>query len=568
MASTYDFIIVGAGTAGCLLAHRLAHSAAKPSVLVIEAGGKPEGEYLKAPFHRYHPVGLRPDLDHGYMSEPEPALNGRSVPYARGKGLGGSSIINFGVYLYGSSEDYNRWADLVGDDTWRWESVQKSFQEIENYDFEGSKQYLHLADPSKNQHGKNGTLKVGLPPVLEAGVVPQMEAVVASGEKINLDPNSGDPTGVSIFPYSYSKEGRSTSAAHLLNPPKNLDIWTNASLEKLVFDGDKVVGIITEDGRKASSKSEVILTAGAIDTPRLLLVNGIGPKEELEALGIECKVNLPGVGKHLQDHVLAFMTVEMEGSSNDRYAFESNAKLVAEAEEAWAKDQSGAFALTHSVMWGGFLKCPDLEQWEEYKTLPADQREYLSRPTVPTYEFINNCLLWPPGTQLGEGNTYMTCIAFLMNPQSEGSVTLRSKKAQDKPVIKLNYLTHPYDAKIFHEAVRDTWQKIVENPTISKSVIRTIAGPKSTSDADIDAFILDNASTVWHANGSVKMGRKDDSLACVDSDFRVRGVQGLRVADLSVAPLTTNNHTQPTAYLIGQKAAERLKKDYGLDRSA
>lgn len=220
---------------------------------MIEAGGKPEGEFLHAPYHRYHPVALRPDLDHGHVSEPEPALNGRTIPYTRGKGLGGSSILNFGVYLYGSGEDYNRWADLVGDDKWNWDNVQPSFRAIEDYDFEGSKQYSHLADPSQNQHGKSGTLKVGLPPVLEAGVVPQMEAVAAAGEKINLDPNSGNPVGVSVFPYSYSKEGRSTSAAHLVNPPENLEIWTTTSLEKLAWDGDRVVGVVTQDGREGKS---------------------------------------------------------------------------------------------------------------------------------------------------------------------------------------------------------------------------------------------------------------------------------------------------------------------------
>lgn len=317
----------------------------------------------------------------------------------------------------------------------------------------------------------------------------------------------------------------------------------------------------------ANAKNEVILTAGAIDTPKLLLRNGIGPKHELESLGIKVKVDLPGVGKHLQDHVMTFMSVEMKGSTNDRYAFESNEKLIAEAQEAWNKDQSGAFALTHSMLWGGFLKLSNLEKLDEYNALPSDHREFLSKPTVPTYEIIGNCLLWPPGIKLEEGNTYMTFITFLMNAQSEGSITLRSSKADEKPVIKLNYLTHPYDAKVLREAIRETWQKIAENPTISKSVIRTLVGPKSTSDTDIDAFMADHANTVWHANGTAKMGREDDPLACVDSSFQVRGVKGLRVADLSVAPLTTNNHTQATAYLIGQKASERLIVEYGLDRS-
>lgn len=249
------------------MAHRLSHSAAKPSVLVLEAGGKPEGEFLHAPYHRYHPVALRPDLDHGYVSETEPSLDGRQIAYTRGKGLGGSSILNFGVYLYGSGEDYNRWADLVGDESWKWESVQKSYREIENYNFAGSKDYPHLAEPSNNQHGTDGTLKVGLPPVLEAGVVPQMEALAAAGDKINLDPNSGDPIGVSVFPYSYSKEGRSTSAAHLVDPPKNLEVWTDATAAKFVWEGKRVVGVVTEDGRTGKS----ILTLNVMPSEWLLM---------------------------------------------------------------------------------------------------------------------------------------------------------------------------------------------------------------------------------------------------------------------------------------------------------
>lgn len=248
------------GTAGCLLAHRLSHSPAKPTVLVLEAGTNPEGEYLREPFHKYTPVALRPDLDHGYVSEPEPGLDGRSIPYARGKGLGGSSILNFGVYLYGSGEDYNRWADLVGDESWKWDNVKKSFAEIEDYDFEGSKGYSHLAEPSRNLHGTKGRLKVGLPPVLEKGVAPQMEALIEAGETVNLDPNSGNPVGISIFPASYGKEGRNSSAiAHLLDPPANLEVWTDATVDKLVFEGMRVVGVETSNGRKGESACYFLL---------------------------------------------------------------------------------------------------------------------------------------------------------------------------------------------------------------------------------------------------------------------------------------------------------------------
>lgn len=573
------------GTAGCLLAHDLSHSAARPTVLIIEAGSKPDGKYIQAPGHRYHPVALRPDLDHGYVSEPEAALNGRTIHYTRGKGLGGSSVLNFGAYLYGSSEDYNRWADLVGDDSWKWGSVQHDFHAMENYDYVGTEAYSDLADPSKSKHGTSGLLKVGMPPRLEAGVAPHMEALRAAGEKMNLDVNSGDPTGVAMFPYSFSKDGRTTSAtAYLLDPPENLEIWTGEAVYELVFEGNRVVGVVAAGGRKgelsfffnpdllssnkqaASASKAVILCGGAIDTPKLLLLNGIGPKAELEAQGITVKKNLPGVGKHLQDHVLAFMSVEVDGHVNERTTYESNATLVAEAEELYKKDRTGALALQLGSLWGGFMSLPGLEDLPEYQALPRNKQAFLSHEAVPAYEMMSNLMLWPPGAKLSEGNSYVTIIAFLMNPQSEGSITLRSSNPTDKPVIKLNYLTHPYDVRLFREAIRNTWTKLLLNDAVRPHIKKTLCGPASLSDEDIDAFAKSNANTVWHANGTVKMGKKGEEGTCVDASFRVVGVEGLRVADLSVCPLTPNNHTQATAYLVGRKCGEVLVREYGLGR--
>lgn len=196
-------------------------------------------------------MALRPDLDYGFESTPQRELNNRTIPYTRGKGLGGSSILNFAVYLYGSEEDYNRWADLVDDDSWRWEQTKKSFQAIEEYEFQGATNYPHLAKPDPKDHGQNGKVKVSLPPKLEEGFASTMEALVNNGEKINLDTNSGNPIGIGIFPSSYSKDGRTTSAtAHLVDPPSNLTIWTDAPTHRLTFDGKKVNGIETADGRK------------------------------------------------------------------------------------------------------------------------------------------------------------------------------------------------------------------------------------------------------------------------------------------------------------------------------
>ncbi|KAF1955783.1 choline dehydrogenase [Byssothecium circinans] len=567
MASkTYDFIIVGGGTAGCLLAHRLAHAPARPSVLLVEAGGNPTGEELQAPFYRYMAPALRPDLDYAYETVPQKQLNNRVIPYSRGKGLGGTSVLNFQVYLYGSDEDYNRWAELVGDETWNWEHTKRSFQQIEDYEFEGSKAYSHLAKPDARIHGKGGTVKVRLPPVLERGIEPVIEAVAkTSGDKINLDFNSGDPIGIGIFPSSTSKDGRTTSAsAHLVDAPSNLEIWTNAVVHKLLFNGTRVVGIETADGRNAHTSKEVVICNGAIDSPRLLLLNGIGPAKELEALNIKVVTDLPGVGKHLLDHVMTFISVETDAAQNDRWAFQSNEKMITEARALWQKDRSGNFALHNGVLWGGFLKLPGHEQFPEYQALDRDLQEFLSKTTVPSYEFVGSALLWPPDTVLPEDSSYITAIAFLMNPVSEGSITLRSSDPNEKPLIDMAYLTHPHDWRVMREAIRETSKKLFETPEVKKHVKRQIFGPASLSDTDIDHFIREAATTVWHANGSVKMGKADDPMACVDSSLRVRGVEGLRVADVSVCPLTMNNHTQPTAYLVGQKAADTLFGEYNL----
>lgn len=322
------------------------------------------------------------------------------------------------------------------------------------------------------------------------------------------------------------------------------------------------------DGRLtivACARKEVILSAGSIDSPRLLLVNGIGPKADLEKVGVAVRKDLPGVGQHFQDHVMAIMSVEVDGAMNDRWSFESDENLMSEATAMWEKDRTGAFALQQSSVWGGFLKHPDLSSFPEYTTLPSATQQFLARDDVPTYEFINNTLPWPPGVQIEQGNSYMSCIAFLMNPQSEGSVTLRSADPNEKPILNLNYLTHPYDARIMREAVRSVWAKLMHNEVLKASIKRTLCGPASLSDDDVDEFVRDNAGTVWHACGSVMMGREGEKGVCVDKDYKVLGVKGLRVADLSVCPLATNNHTQPTAYLVGYKAAQRLIREYGLE---
>lgn len=268
-------------------------------------------------------------------------------------------------------------------------------------------------------------------------------------------------------------------------------------------------------------------------------MNGIGPAQELSSLGIPVVKDLPGVGKQFHDHVMTFMSVEVDAKHNNRYGFETSESLMQEAEAMWKKDKTGNLALFNSGLWGGFLKLPGLENFPEYKILDEGLQEYLSRDKTPSYEFIANALLFPPGTKLPEGSSYLTTVVFLMNPQSRGSITLRSANPEDKPVIDVAYLQHPYDRRILKEAIRETWTKVYENPDVKRHIKGKLYGPDSLSDEHIDAFMKEAAGTVWHASGTAMMGKKDNPLACVDKSFRVYGVEGLRVADLSVCPLTT-----------------------------
>lgn len=289
----------------------------------------------------------------------------------------------------------------------------------------------------------------------------------------------------------------------------------------------------------ATASKEVIVSAGAFDSPKLLLLSGIGPAKELESHGVKVIKDLPGVGKHLQDHVLVFLCVEVDETQNQKYTFESNETMMLEAQALWNKDQSGDLSLHNSALFGGFLKYPDVQEWPEFKALDAGWQEYLSREATPHFEWCGNVILVPPGTKLPEGSGYLSLCAFLMNPLSEGSVTLQSANPADKPLIDMAFMEDPWDRRAMIEAIRLTWVKVLDNPDMKKYIKSTLFGPKSLSDEDILEFIKETASTVWHANGTAKMGRKNDPMAVVDTDFRVYGVDGLRVVDVSVCPLTT-----------------------------
>ncbi|KAL2061846.1 hypothetical protein VTL71DRAFT_7224 [Oculimacula yallundae] len=567
METTADFIIVGGGTSGLLLASRLASTLSKPTIIVLEAGQDQNKSIYRNPYDRYALPFTAPELDYGYQTVPQVGLANRMLPYARGKGLGGSSLINFMIYLSGAKGDYDQWAKLAGDETWKWENVQRRLKEIETFDRGVLSEVGHLAQPSSDSHGDSGPVSVGLPRKWEVGTKEIIEQVAAQGIHINLDVNSGNPIGISMAPVSAKNGYRTTSAsANLTTQRSNLQVWTNATAKRVIFEGTHAVGVELVDGRKVFSKHETILTAGSFASPQLLMLSGIGPRSELSKLNIKAIKHLPGIGQNMNDHPVVFLTALMKPEFSARMAFETSTSAVASATKQWNEDGAGEFAHQMQSLGVMFNKLPSLSTTPEYQALSPDQQLYLEDETIPTYECTFGGPKFPPSLQIPSGFEYLGISVFGMNPQGSGTLTLSSADINDAPIIDPNLLTNPYDRLAIISSIADSLRIFQATETYKQGFISWLSGPKSDSLVDIEAFVDGGAFPVWHACGTAKMGKveEEDEGVCVDGRFRVLGVEGLRVADMSVAPLVINGHTQAVAYLIGATAAEKLIEEYRL----
>ncbi|KAH8807712.1 glucose-methanol-choline oxidoreductase [Xylogone sp. PMI_703] len=566
MAGTFDFVIVGGGTAGCLLAKRLASTNKKPSILLIEVGGDGSDINIRSPYGRFLNAFTRPELDHGYSLKPDPNLSGVALPYARGKGLGGSSLINFMCYTRGSAADYDKWAELVGSEDWDWKHTEERFKKIESFSNSLSPEVKQYANVEPGSLGTDGLVEVSLPSIIDPELKLCLEAAAELGIPSNPNINSGNPVGVGLDFLSVKDGLRTTSSsAHLRSATDNLTVWTNTQVTKIVLDGKKAVGVETLDGRKVSSAKEVILCAGAFDSPKLLLLSGIGPADDLASVNIETKHELHGVGKNLQDHNGFGIVDHLERGISHRVCFMGSPDQVKAAEEQWRRDQTGPIATTTHDSALAFIKDPEITNSDEFRSLPSEVQKFLNLPNVPHYEIVMNAAIFPMEYAFDDlDDAFLSFYPIIMNPQSRGSVNLRSANPAEPPVVDMAYYQHPYDRRVMICAVRRVLS-IMKSKTISKVWKARIIGPKGTSDEDIWDYIKANGFPIWHANGSAKMGKKEDKMACVDAELRVHGLESLRVADLSVCPTTPNNHTQATAYLIGEFAAEKIIQEYSLD---
>ena len=292
------------------------------------------------------------------------------------------------------------------------------------------------------------------------------------------------------------------------------------------------------------------------------MLSGVGPKEQLEHHNIQVVHYLPGVGENFQDHCMTPLTVRLRDGANDRPLLLSNPTAVAAAREQFITDGSGPLTSLYNHVTMGFVKNPSLASTAEFHSLPAETREHSQRLTIPAWEFVSHT----PTFSAAEDVTkpYLTVIAIGMIPQSKGTVTLRSANPVAAPVANPAFLEHPFDRRNMIEAVRHL-MGILEQTSLAGDIVAPLHMPRSASDDDISEYLKEFASTAWHMSGSIKMGKDEDEMACVDSCFRVRGVKGLRVADVSVTPFLPNCHTVSVAYLVGNLAAEKIIGEYGLN---
>jgi len=532
-AGAYDYIIVGAGTAGCLLANRLS---ADPDVkvLLVEAGGKDDWIWIRIPVGYLYCIN-NPRTDWCYKTEPDPGLNGRSIIYARGKVLGGCSSINAMIYMRGQARDYDMWAELSGDSSWRWESVLPVFRKSENY-FRG-------ADEA---HGADGEWRVE-PQRLRWDILDSYrEAMVQAGIPAIDDFNRGDNEGCSYFLVNQTRGVRLNTSRAFLRPVMNrpnLSVITEAHVKRLTFDGRRCTGVELMRGgqdEQVTARIDTILAAGSIGSPQILQLSGVGPVPLLQEHGIAVVHELQGVGENLQDHLQLRMAFKVQNVVTLNQRVHSLFGKAAMALE-YALLRSGPLTMAPSQL-GGFT------------------RSSPEHPT-PNVEIHTQPLsLEKFGDPLHPFNAFTSSICNL-RPTSRGYVRIKGPDPRAAPAIHCRYLSTPEDRKVAVDALRLT-RRIAAQPALAPfQPEEFLPGPKFQTDEEMVVAAGNIGTTIFHPVSTCKMGRADDPTAVVDSRLRVRGIGSLRVVDASIMPTITSGNTNSPTLMIAEKAAAMIRED-------
>ncbi|KAK2687941.1 hypothetical protein QWA68_012592 [Fusarium oxysporum] len=563
MASSFDFIVVGGGPAGSALAANLSRTPKKPSVLLLEAGGTNQDRNLRVDGQRWTTF-LNQDMNWGYKTTPQEFANNRELDYSRGKGLGGSSAINFGVYSIGARDDYEEWARIVDDDAYRWDKIHDRYKSLETFHGElpegVDKKY---AAPKAEDHGSEGKLHVGYAGEWEKDLPPVLDLFEKAGFPLNPDHNSGNPLGMSVLINSSSK-GRRSTANDLVEPkPESLTVLTDSTVQKVLLEGNKAVGVEV-NGKKYLASKEVILSAGALNTPKILMHSGIGPKTQLDQFNIPVIKDVPRVGQGLRDHMFTPLVYTRKPGDTARDTFYGDKKAMDDALEQWRRDGTGPWTKFACELGIGWFKLDKLVKSEEFKALPAKEQEFLMKETVPHYEILTHFPIhWFIPEFPDSALNYSCILVFYYNAQSQGEVTLQSSDPNVPLKFDPKFLASPFDRRAAIESLRDAF-RLVKHDGYAKDNVAMLAGPQGDSDEELLEHWKNTISSSWHMTGTTKMGKKGDPDAVVDSDFKVIGFEGLRIADMGVVPVLASCHIQSVAYVTGITAAEKLIAEYNL----
>jgi choline dehydrogenase-like flavoprotein len=528
----FDFIIVGAGSAGCALANRLSESG-KHSVALLEAGPRDRNPWIHIPVGYFKTMGS-PGADWRYETQADPGLAGRSIPWPRGRVLGGSSSINGLLYVRGQPQDYDGWAQL-GCTGWGWDEVLPFFKRSENWE----------GEDRSGLRGKDGPLSVQNSRLNREVVDLWIDAAEASGFRRNADYNGEDQEGVGYFQLTMRDGFRCSSAVAYLKPArgrKNLEIITNAQTEKVLIEDGRAVGVRARVNGKMTNigaRNEVILSAGSIGSPQILMLSGVGDGDELAKHGIQVQKELAGVGKNLQDHLQARPVFKTDLSTINTEI--NNIFKQGMIALRYAANRSGPMAMAVSLG-TGFVKTE--EHLETADIQFHIQPFSADKPSDGPHKF-----------------SAFTASVLQMRPESAGHLELRSANMDDHPLIHPNYLATDTDCRTIVKGIQIA-RKVAQFEPLKSHVTEEHA-PGPGVGVDDEAAILDwarrTAVTIYHPTGTCKMGT--DSMAVVDPRLRVHGIKGLRVADASIMPRIVSGNTNAPAIMIGEKASDLILED-------
>ena len=532
----FDYIIVGAGSAGCVLANRLSVDPAT-KVLLIEAGGRDKDPLIHIP-GAYGKL-FKKKYDWGFWTEPQPHVNNRRIYLPRGKTLGGSSSINAMVYVRGNKKDYDHWARL-GNKGWAYKDVLPYFIRSEHHE-----QY-YLVD--RGYHGKNGELNITF---ANKYITPFAKAFVEAGQELglsyNADYNGELQNGVGLFQFTIKNEQRHSAATAFLKPVlgrANLTVMTNTLVTRVLVENDKAMGIEYAIGKGKTSiikaGKEVILSAGAFNSPQILMLSGIGDPDELVKHQIQAIKHLPGVGKNLQDHLFCSVSALSPGEDGLNHSVKPFNQLKNLLRYSFGKNGPLTISILEAV---AFVNLDNADgdpnfQFQFAPMHPGKGYDYdlYDLKTFPTEDGF-------------------TILPSLVKPKSRGYVALRSRNPFDTPLIQPNFLQHPEDLQTMIKGVKKGIELINQN---SFDLFRKeiICPPASDSDDILAEHIRNSLETIYHPVGTCKMGK--DEMSVVDAQLCVHGIESLRVVDASIMPSIITGNTNAPVIMIAEKASDLI----------